>query len=136
MGSADIYAVVDRLPGVAASLVIGAELADGGYFMPLFVALAAGTELTPDLIDQIRQDIRARVSPRHVPDEVVAVPAIPMTITGKKMEVPIKRLLQGVPEDRAVNRATLANPEALDWFLAYVRDRRATQGLEAEAARR
>jgi acetoacetyl-CoA synthetase len=136
MGSADIYAVVDRVPGVAASLVIGAELADGGYFMPLFVALAAGTELTPDLIDQIRQDIRARVSPRHVPDEVVAVPAIPMTITGKKVEVPIKRLLQGVPEDKAVNRATLANPEALDWFLAYVTDRRATQGLQAEAARR
>ena len=136
MGSADIYAVVDRLPGVAASLVIGAELPDGGYFMPLFVTLAAGTELTPDLIDQIRQDIRARVSPRHVPDEVVAVPAIPMTITGKKLEVPIKRLLQGVPADKAVNRATLANPEALDWFLGYVADRQATQRLEAEAARR
>jgi acetoacetyl-CoA synthetase len=59
-----------------------------------------------------------------------------MTLTGKKLEVPIKRLLQGVPADKAVNRAALANPEALDWFLAYVRDRRASQGLEAQAARR
>jgi acetoacetyl-CoA synthetase len=59
-----------------------------------------------------------------------------MTLTGKKVEVPIKRLLQGVPADKAVNRATLANPEALDWFLGYVADRHATQRLEAEAARR
>ncbi|HEX4248777.1 MAG TPA: acetoacetate--CoA ligase [Pseudonocardia sp.] len=134
MGSADIYAVVDRVPGVAGSLVIGAELEDGGYFMPLFVALAPGTELTGDLVDRIKHDIRARVSPRHVPDEVVAVPAIPMTITGKKLEVPIKRLLQGVPVEKAVNRATVADPAALDWFLGYVSDRH-TQQSSTEAQR-
>jgi len=124
MGSADIYAAVDRIPGLAASLVIGAELADGDYFMPLFVTLAPGAELTGELVRRISQDIRERVSPRHVPDEVVAVPEIPMTITGKKLEVPIKRLLQGVPPERAVNRATVANPAALDWFIDYARARR------------
>jgi acetoacetyl-CoA synthetase len=127
MGSADIYAVVDKVPGVAGSLVIGAELEDGGYFMPLFVALAPGIGLTGDIVDRINDDIRARVSPRHVPDEVIAVPAIPMTITGKKLEVPIKRLLQGVPAERAVNRATVVNPTALDWFLDFVHERRAPQ---------
>jgi acetoacetyl-CoA synthetase len=132
MGSADIYAVVDKVPGVTGSLVIGAELEDGGYFMPLFVALSPGIELTGDVVDRINDDIRARVSPRHVPDEVIAVPAIPMTITGKKLEVPIKRVLQGMPVERAVNRATVANPEALDWFLDYAHGRRARQS-SAEA---
>lgn len=119
MGSADIYAVVDRVPGVASSLVIGAELPDGGYFMPLFVTLAPGVALSDELLGRIRAEIKSRVSPRHVPDEIVSVPEIPMTITGKKLEVPIKRLLQGVPPERAVNRATLANPGALDWFIDY-----------------
>jgi acetoacetyl-CoA synthetase len=127
MGSADIYAVVDRVPGVRASLVIGAELEDGGYFMPLFVALGEGVELAGHLTDRIKQDIRERVSPRHVPDEIVVVPDIPMTITGKKLEVPIKRLLQGVAPERAVNRATVANPGALDWFMDYARARRAEE---------
>jgi acetoacetyl-CoA synthetase len=118
---------------VAASLMIGAELPDGGYFMPLFVTLTPGAELTKELLERINQDIRTRVSPRHVPDEVVAVPAIPMTITGKKLEIPVKRLLQGVPAERAVSRATLANPDALDWFLNYAGARRQP---EAQAVRR
>jgi acetoacetyl-CoA synthetase len=121
---------------VAASLVIGAELADGDYFMPLFVTLVPGAELTGELVRRINQDIRERVSRRHVPDEVVAVPEIPMTITGKKLEVPIKRLLQGVPAEQAVNRSTVANPDALDWFIDYARARRDQPRPPVGAARR
>jgi acetoacetyl-CoA synthetase len=119
MGSADIYAAVEALPEITTSLVIGAELPDGDYYMPLFVVLAPGAALDDDLIGRLRSTIRSQVSPRHVPDDIVAVPAVPVTITGKKLEVPIKRLLQGVAEDKAVNRATVANPEVLDWFLDF-----------------
>ncbi len=63
--------------------------------------------------------IREQVSPRHVPDEIVEAPGVPMTISGKKREVPIKRLLQGVPEEKAINRATVANPDVVDWYVAF-----------------
>jgi acetoacetyl-CoA synthetase len=119
MGSADIYSAVDGLPDVVASLVIGAELPDGDYYLPLFVVLAPNAELTDDLIGAIRAAIRRQVSPRHVPDDIVEVAAIPMTLTGKKLEVPIKRLLQGVAPDTALNRATVANPEVLDWYIDF-----------------
>ncbi|HEX9335969.1 MAG TPA: acetoacetate--CoA ligase, partial [Pseudonocardiaceae bacterium] len=126
MGSADIYAAVDAMPEIAASLVIGAELPGGDYYMPLFVVLAAGAQLSEELRKRIRRAIREQVSPRHVPDDIVAVPAVPTTLTGKKLEVPIKRLIQGVPPETAVNRATVANPEVLSWYADFatrVRDR-------------
>ncbi|HMD91079.1 MAG TPA: acetoacetate--CoA ligase [Trebonia sp.] len=131
MGSADIYQAVDSLPEIAASLVIGAELPDGDYYMPLFVVLAPGATLDDDLITRIRRNIRADVSPRHVPDDIVAAPGVPVTITGKKLEVPVKRLLQGTPEATAVNRATVANPDVLDWYADYAarhRQRRTSGG--------
>jgi len=119
MGSADIYQALSSFPEVADSLVIGAELPDGDYYMPLFVVLKAGTHLDDDLISRIRRRIRAQVSPRHVPDDIVAAPAVPSTITGKKLEVPVKRLIQGATESAAVNRATVANPDVLDWYVDY-----------------
>ena len=119
MGSADIYQAIDSLPEIAGSLVIGAELGDGDYYMPLFVVLAPGADLDDDLITRIRRNIRAEVSPRHVPDDIIAAPGVPVTITGKKLEVPVKRLLQGTPEATAVNRATVANPDVLDWYADY-----------------
>jgi acetoacetyl-CoA synthetase len=131
MGSADIYAAVEALPEVTTSLVIGAELPDGDYYMPLFVVLAPGAALDDDLIGRLRSTIRGQVSPRHVPDDIVAAAAVPVTVTGKKLEVPIKRLLQGVAEDKAINRATVANPEVLDWyadFAARFRQRHAKSG--------
>ena len=90
--------------------------------MPLFVVLATGAELTDDLIGGIRAAIRQQVSPRHVPDDIVAAPAVPTTLTGKKLEVPIKRLIQGATESVAVNRATVANPDVLDWYVDYAAD--------------
>ncbi|MGW7005530.1 acetoacetate--CoA ligase [Streptomyces sp. NPDC054933] len=113
MGSADIYEVVERLPEIRESLVIGVEQADGGYWMPLFIVLAEGARLDDALRDRIKQAIRAELSPRHVPDEVIAVPGIPHTLTGKRIEVPVKRLLQGTPLEQAVNPGSVDNIELL-----------------------
>ncbi|MFE0418455.1 acetoacetate--CoA ligase [Streptomyces tendae] len=112
LGSADIYTVVDRLPEVADSLVIGAELADGSYWMPLFVVMAPGRILTEDARSRIKEAIRTEASPRHVPDTVIGVEALPRTRTGKRLEVPVKRLLQGA------DLAEVADPEAVDDYAA------------------
>ena len=116
MGSADIYAAVDTVDGVAESLVIGAEQPDGSYWMPLFVVLEHGRELDQQLIDQIKSRIRERASARHVPDEVIAIPGVPHTRTGKKLEVPVKRLLQGADVGDVVNPASVDNPDLLAVF--------------------
>lgn len=116
MGSADIYQVVEQLPEIAEALVIGAELPDGGYWMPLFVVLAPGAELTDELRTRIARVIRTEVSPRHVPDEIRAAPGIPHTRTGKKLEVPIKKLFQGADPARVVERSAVDDPALLDWY--------------------
>ncbi|MDV6230603.1 acetoacetate--CoA ligase [Rhodococcus cercidiphylli] len=119
MGSADIYDAVEAMPEVAASLVIGAELAGGGYHMPLFVVTNPGFVLDEELIDKINRAIRTEVSPRHVPDVILSAPAVPMTRTGKRLEVPIKKLIQGVAEASAVNRGTVADLDVLQWYVDY-----------------
>jgi len=116
LGSAEIYGVVEALPEVADSLVVGVELPDGGYDMPLFVVPAPGVQVDDPLRARIRAALRAELSPRHVPDRIVGAPAIPRTLTGKKLEVPVKRLLQQVPVDRAVATAAVDRPELLSWF--------------------
>ncbi|TAM91001.1 MAG: acetoacetate--CoA ligase [Jatrophihabitans sp.] len=116
LGSADIYEAVEQLPEIAEALVIGAEEGDGGYWMPLFVVLAPGAELDDALRDRIRTAIRTSASPRHVPDEVIAVRAIPHTRTGKKIEVPVKRLLQGAGADQALAIGAVDDPSLIDMF--------------------
>ncbi|MBF6369582.1 acetoacetate--CoA ligase [Nocardia puris] len=116
MGSADIYQAVERLPEVAEALVIGVERPDGGYWMPLFVLLAPGADLTDELRARISAVIRTEVSPRHVPDEIIAAPGIPHTRTGKKLEVPIKKLFQGADAARVVERSAVDDPDLLDWY--------------------
>ncbi|MGW4632248.1 acetoacetate--CoA ligase [Nocardia sp. NPDC004415] len=116
MGSADIYQVVEQFPEIAEALVIGAEQPDGGYWMPLFVVLAPGAELTEDLSARVRDAIRTEVSPRHVPDEIRAAPGVPHTRTGKKLEVPIKKLFQGADPARVVERSAVDDPALLDWY--------------------
>jgi acetoacetyl-CoA synthetase len=118
MGSADIYEVVERLPEVAEALVIGAEQPDGGYWMPLFVVLAGGADLNEDLQSKIKAAVRDQVSPRHVPDEIIVAPGIPHTQTGKKLEVPIKRILQGADPDRTVDRSAIDAPHLIEWYAA------------------
>ncbi|WP_213934186.1 acetoacetate--CoA ligase [Rhodococcus sp. B50] len=116
MGSADIYQAVENLPEIVESLVLGIEQPDGTYRMPLFVVLADGVALTEDLKERIRTAVREHASPRHVPDEIVAAPGVPHTRTGKKLEVPLKRILQGADPARAVDRTAIDDPDLLDWY--------------------
>jgi acetoacetyl-CoA synthetase len=121
MGSADIYQAVERLPEIAEALVIGAEQPDGGYWMPLFVVLAEGVELDDALRDKVKATIRTEVSPRHVPDDIILAPGIPHTRTGKKLEVPIKKLFQGADAAKVVERSAVDNPDLLEWYVTQRR---------------
>jgi acetoacetyl-CoA synthetase len=118
-GTSELYGVVESLPEIIDSLVIGLELPGGRYWMPLFVVLADGVALDADLTTRIRDAIRAALSQRHVPDAIVVVPAIPRTLTGKKMEVPVKRLLLGQPLAEVAAPGAVADPGALDFFVEY-----------------
>jgi acetoacetyl-CoA synthetase len=114
-----VYQAVEALPEIAEALVIGAELPNGGYHMPLFVVLRDGYDLDEALVEKIRNTIRREASPRHVPDEIIDVPDIPTTRTGKRLEIPVKKLIQGIAPETAINRATVANTDALDWYIDY-----------------
>lgn len=116
MGSADIYEAVERLPEIKESLVIGVEQEDGGYWMPLFVHLAPGAVLDDGLRDRVKRTIRQELSPRHVPDEIIEVPGVPHTLTGKRLEVPVKRLLQGTALEQAVNPGSVDDVELLRFY--------------------
>ncbi|WP_435243889.1 acetoacetate--CoA ligase [Streptomyces cucumeris] len=123
LGSADIHDVVERLPEITEALVIGAEEPDGGYWMPLFVVLTDGAVLDDALRETIRSAIRTGASPRHVPDEILQVPGIPHTRTGKKLEVPVKRLLQGAPAAEVVNPGAVDAPDLIDFYARLGADR-------------
>ena len=121
LGTSDFYAAVEALPEVADSLVVHLENDDGIGELILFVALAPGVELDEELRGRIATALRVQLSPRHVPDRIEAVSGIPRTLSGKKLEVPVKRILTGTPADRAASRESLANPEVLDHFTAFTR---------------
>ena len=123
MGTAEIYPAVLSLDTVEDALVVDVSKPGEESWMPLFVVLAPGSELNDELTRQIAGRIREACSPRHVPDAVFAVPAIPRTITGKALEVPVKRLLMGRPAAEVASRGSLANPEALDWFAKFADSR-------------
>lgn len=116
MGSSEIYRVVEGLPEVVDSLVVGVELPHGRYYMPLFVVLCAGTALDEPLLQKIKQSLRSSISPHHVPDEIIQINEVPRTLSGKKLEVPIKKLLLGLPIEKAVSLDALSNPAALQPF--------------------
>jgi acetoacetyl-CoA synthetase len=92
--------------------------------MPLFVKLRSGRILDEPLCDRLRACLRSENSPRHVPDKIYAVDAIPYTLTGKKLEVPVRRILMGLSPEKAANRPAMANPAALDYFIAFAKERR------------
>ena len=119
IGTAEIYRTLAKLPEIEDSLIVNLDLPDGGFFMPLFVKLAPGAALA-QVAERVRETLRREYTARHVPDKVIAVPAIPMTITGKKMEVPVRRILMGMSPEKAANRSAMANPDALDFFIRYV----------------
>ncbi|MEU1371276.1 acetoacetate--CoA ligase [Streptomyces sp. NPDC005803] len=128
MGSADIYAVVEHLPEVADSLVVGVEQADGGYFMPLFVVTTGGTALDAGLRERITTAIRNQLSPRHVPDVILSVPAVPRTLTGKKLEVPVKRVLQGAQVADVSSEGAVTHFGMLRWFADFAAHRAEAAG--------
>ena len=119
LGSAEIYTAIEALPEIQDSLVIGAELGDGDYWLVLFVVLAEGSELTGELAAAVTTRIRAQASPRHVPDDIIAVPGLPHTRTGKRLEVPVKRLIQGQPLDAVAGADAVDDFAALAQFTAY-----------------
>ena len=129
MGSADIYAAVEPLDGVADSLVVGVDVAPGAYYMPLFVVCAPGRVLDDGLRDEILRAVRERLTPRHVPDEVIEAPAIPRTRTGKKLEVPIRRILAGAAVDEATSLAAVDDADAVRWYAEFAAARAAARDL-------
>jgi len=124
LGSADIYEVVETFPEVQEALVIGAEMPDGEYWMPLFLVLAEGTQLNDDLAYRIKEAIRRDASPRHVPQEFIQVAAIPHTRTGKKLEVPVKRVLQGADPETALSLGAVDDPALIEQFVRLGAERR------------
>ena len=119
MGTSEIYRAVEALPEVLDSMVVDLEYLGRESFMPMFVVLRDGLQLDDALREQLADAIRTALSPRFVPDEIVQVPEIPRTLTGKKQELPIKKLLLGQPLEKVVNKDTMANPASLQWFVAY-----------------
>ena len=124
MGTSEIYRAVLSLDEIVDALVVDVPREGEESWMPLFVVLADGIELDEELTKRIARAVREQCSPRHVPNEVMAIAAVPRTLSGKVLEVPVKRILMGTPPERAASRESLANPEALDFF-AELSDRRA-----------
>ncbi len=116
MGTAEIYRAVHKVPQVQDSLVVDVPKEGGRSVMPLFVILEEGAILDDDLKKEIGKSIRENCSPRHVPDEIYEIDEIPQTLNGKKLEVPVKKILSGAPPDEAASRDSLSNPESLDRF--------------------
>ena len=125
MGTSEIYSAVESLPEVLDSLVVDLEYLGRESYMPLFVVLRASSTLDAALRGRIAAAIRTALSPRFVPDAIFAVAEVPRTLSGKKQELPIKKLLLGQPIDKVVNRDARANPGCLDWYVAFAAQRAA-----------
>ncbi|NBJ68025.1 MULTISPECIES: acetoacetate--CoA ligase [Clostridia] len=119
IGTSEIYRAVDRIPEIADSLIVDIPQPDSDSFVPLFVVMKDGWQLTDDLKQQINQHIRAHCSPRHVPTGIYEVPDLPRTLNGKKLEIPVKKILQGKPMEQIVNKGSLHNATALDAFYQF-----------------
>jgi acetoacetyl-CoA synthetase len=117
MGTSEIYRAVQAIPEVTDALVVDVPHPGTEGWMPLFVVLREGAELDDDLEGQIRKRIREQCSPRHVPNEIHQIAEVPRTLSGKVLEVPVKKILMGTPADQAASRDSLANPAALDYFV-------------------
>jgi acetoacetyl-CoA synthetase len=126
MGTSELYSAVEALPEVLDSMVVDLEYLGRESYMPLFVVLRDGLVLDEAMKAKLNNAIKTAVSPRFVPNEIFQVDQIPRTLSGKKQELPIKKLLLGQALDKVVNRDAMANPASMDWFLAFAK-RRALQ---------
>ena len=128
MGTAELYRAVEVQPEVLDSLVVDLEYLGQPSWMPLFVVLREGLVLDEALRQRLRRAIREALSPRHVPDQIEQVAAVPRTLSGKKMELPVKKLLQGAAADKVMNRDAMANANCVDWYVEFARRRAAAGG--------
>ena len=117
MGTSELYSAVEALPEVMDSMVVDLEYLGRESYMPLFVVLMPGLNLTDDLKNKLNNAIKTALSPRFIPNEIFQVAEIPRTLSGKKQELPIKKLMLGQPLEKVVNKDAMANPACLDWYL-------------------
>jgi len=119
MGTSELYSAVEALPEVLDSMVVDLEYLGRESYMPLFVVLRAGVVLDDAMKARLNNAIKTALSPRFVPNDIFAVPEIPRTLSGKKQELPIKKLLLGQPLEKVVNRDAMANPACLSWYVQF-----------------
>jgi acetoacetyl-CoA synthetase len=123
MGTSELYSAVEALPEVLDAMVVDLEYLGRDSYMPLFVVLREGVMLDATVRAKLNAAIRTALSPRFLPNDIFQVPEIPRTLTGKKQELPIKKLLLGQPIDKVLNRDAMANAGCLDWYVAFARER-------------
>ena len=119
IGTSEVYRAVDKVSEVQDSMIICVEKSGGKFYMPLFVVMKEGNVLTEDIRKKISSVLKNDYSPRHVPDEIIAVPDIPYTISGKKTETPVKKILMGRDPSKVVNTGALRNPESMNFFVNF-----------------
>ncbi|HXE47036.1 MAG TPA: acetoacetate--CoA ligase [Ramlibacter sp.] len=123
MGTSELYSAVEALPEVLDALVVDLEYLGRPSYMPLFVVLRPGVALDSAMKDKINNAVKTALSPRFVPDEILEVPEVPRTLSGKKQELPIKKLLLGQPLEKIINKEAMANPGCLDWYVDFAQRR-------------
>ncbi len=119
IGTSEIYRGLHPVKEIKDGLIVNLEMEGGEHYMPLFVVMNEGYTLTDDLKKTIAKTLRQSFSPRHVPDDIIEVPDIPYTISGKKLEAPVKKILLGIDIQKAANKGSMRNPESLDFFVKY-----------------
>ncbi len=124
IGTAEIYRAIDQIEDIQDALIINLEHEDGRHYMPLFIQLKPDYQLTEELISRINLTLKQSYSPRHVPDEIISCPDIPYTMSGKKLEAPVKKLMMGIPVNQSASLDALRNPKSLDFFILFARDYR------------
>jgi len=122
MGTSEIYQVIEDMPEIIDSLVVDLEGLEGASYMPLFVVLREGITLDEELKENIRSRIRADISPRHVPDDIFTIPEVPRTLSGKKLELPVRRILLGHPVEKAVNPDAMQNPGTIQFYVGLAKE--------------
>ena len=123
IGTSEIYRAMDKIDEVSDSLIICIEKGNGEFWMPLFVVMKKRQQLTSDLEKKIKSTLRNEYSPRHVPDEIISVPDIPYTISGKKTETPVKKIFMGIDPEKALSAGVLKNPASMNPFIALAKAR-------------
>lgn len=122
MGTSEIYRCVESIEEIVDSLVVDLESLGHESYMPLFIVLREGTELTDDLQKQIKSKLRSEVSPRHVPNDIFVIDEVPYTLSGKKLEIPVRRVLLGQDPDKVVNRGAMRNPQVMAYFIKLAQE--------------